>query len=374
MYFNDTLSISDSLVRLIKERHRESDCLRVLQRALQNLTGRNGCRLQTRLLNPVLPGNYFSFRETEGMISFMPIGRVQKVNTDGTWRRDGRQSVKPAKWIRSMLHPRIARRLKDHQFSLFNSIVKHEEMRTKIAFEEVSVHDGYSSDNFVDIDSCMWNQPVEDFYEAFGCKVLVAQNQLDDGWIGRALIWPNVKVEYKDEPVTYIDRIYCNSVEVQLAFKEYAASKGWCRKLDQTRELTGFSRPDGTADYRALTVFTEACLNEIEFYPYLDTFAYGGSDWVSTGKPGHIYAYRNTDGNRSGDDREGQVLDADGEWIDEEDAVNIDGQWYHTESNAIVTCHVEGCYILRSESFYIDLSRIREDSFHISARFVREGA
>jgi hypothetical protein len=375
MYFNEQLSISDSLFRLIKERQRESDCLRVLFRALQNATGqRRGSAFRSRLLNPVLPGNYFSFRETVGMISFMPTGRTQTVTADGTWRREGRQSVKPAKWIRSMLHPRIARRLKDHQFSVFNSIIKHEELRTKLTFKKVSVRQGYNADNFASFESCMWNEPVEEFYEAFGCKVLVAHNQADDKWLGRALIWPEVKAEGHEDLVTYMDRIYCISIEVQLAFKAYATEMGWCRKRDQSRELSGFTRPDGTDCFNDITVFTDQCLDDLDFYPYLDTFAYGGHDRLSTGKTGHIYVYRNTNGSRDGDDHEGQVLDAFGEWIDEDDAVSIDGDWYHADSDAIVQCYVTEEYILRKNSYFIDLSRMREDSFYISSRFVRRGA
>jgi hypothetical protein len=373
MYFNEQLSISDSLVRLIRERHRESDCLRILFRGLQNLRGEyRPSRARSLLLNPALPGNYFSFRETEGMISYMPNGRIQRVNHDGTWMREGRQSAKPAKWIRSMIHPRIARSLKDHEFSLFDGIVKHEEMRSKVTFSKVSVERGYNKVNFIPIESCMWNSPVAEFYEAFGYKVLVVKNEVDDLWMGRALIWPKVKASNQDKSVTYMDRIYCRTVEVQLAFKAYATEKGWWHKRDQSREASGFVNSDGEHVSANLTLSTEVDLDSIDFYPYMDTFAFGGEDWISTSNEGHIYVYRDTGGAR-GEDHDGQVIDVSGEWIDEDEAVSINGEWYHQDSDLIVQCHVSGECILRGNSYFIDLSRIREDSFYLSARFVRRG-
>mgnify|MGYP003349329510 CR=1 FL=1 len=107
------LIISESLLSLLNKLSTEQACCKLLVRALERVT--QGKR--TRFLNPAPAGNYWTFRETEGLITFCPAGREQLINDNGTWRREGRQAMKPAKFLREVLHPRLAKRIKEDRKS-----------------------------------------------------------------------------------------------------------------------------------------------------------------------------------------------------------------------------------------------------------------
>lgn len=374
MECNNNVTVSDSLVRLIEGRSSESQCLRLLARALRwqrtnwlpegqlYPSGLQFKWLTSRLLNPELPGNYFTFREKEGMISFMPKGKEQQFNDDGTWKREGRQSVKPGKWIRSMLHPRALRflKVKDHLFAEFNAIVRHEELRQRVTFREVPVSEAYNSSNFVDgIDSCMWGEPVGPFYDAFKCKAVVAVGA-DGAWRARAILWKNVKVGDGEYDQTFMDRIYADSEEVVLAMKENARDQGWWRKSCQDRSAGASISPDGVQDFVRLGVKTSRDLDQIDFYPYLDTFHSGGDSYLTNGNDGD-YEYQNTDGTRGPDepedDHDGEVQDVDGEWIDEDYAVAIGDDYYHQDSDDIVYSDDRGEYYLRCECYRVKIGQ-----------------
>jgi hypothetical protein len=325
------------------------------------------------ILAPVLPGNHFSYREKEGMISFMPRGRVQEFNFGDQWKRDGRQSIKPARWMKSMLRPRLARMINDSAFAQFNTILRHEELRQKLTFKLVPVEEGYDSENFAEgaIESCMWDDPVAPFYHAFKCKTVVAVGS-DGVFRGRALIWPEVEPCGELFPrFTLMDRIYSDCQEVELALEEHAESEGWWRKEGQNSNPGPFIRPDGSISQARLTVRTNRDLDEIDYYPYLDTFAYGGEDWVSTDPEDHSYYYRNTDGSRDRVGGENQVQDVDGNWIDRDEAVLIEGRWYHQDSDDVVICKRTQNYILFSDALFVDLG---DDSYYIHRQYVREAA
>lgn len=382
MQFSNGLVISDSLYQLIQAKAGSSECLKVLERALRTMRGRRNPlgmsrRLcgggRTRLLAKKMPGNYFSFRETEGMISFMPTNRRQQVNDDGTWVRKGRQAVKPGRWIRAMLHPKIAMQFGDDIFAQFSDIVKHEELRHHVDFELVTPESGYTYRLFNQaIGSCMWNKPVAPFYDAFGAKVLIAKgDSARSPWRGKALVWPNVELKGKKEPIIFMDRIYAESSEMALAFKEYAADQGWWRKLEQNRTPESkIISPDGSASSDALVVRTTVDLSQIAFYPYLDTLCYGRQDCLSNNDKGYKWKYQMTNGTREGD-HAGEVQDINGRWIDQGDAVEINGYWYDMEDEAhVVTCHVSDEYILRREAFFIDMGD-GGDSFYVHQSRVR---
>lgn len=306
------------------------------------------------------PGNYFSFREKEGMISYMPKGKKQEVSLDGLWKRKGRQSMKPSRWIKLMLNPRVARKLKDHLYAEFNTIVQHEESKGSIVFSEVDIKTGYSSKNFVlGINSCMWDDPVKEFYESFDCMVLVAAKTGDGKFWGRALVWRNVEVEGSDEKITYMDRIYCKGEDVSMAFREHAIKMGWWRKAKQSNELEyGFITPDGDSrrgDVTKIKVAASRGLDGMGYYPYLDSFRYGGKDWVSNLNAESIWQYGDAHGGRA----LSHALDVqgyNGVWIERATAIRLDtGYWYARNDPSLVTCQITGDLVTSHDAFRIDL-------------------
>lgn len=378
------LVISDSLLRLIRDRRYESKCLLLLWRAIQRINGMANSRFgivksrETRILAKRLPGNYFTFREEEGLISYMPKGKKQAMNDDETWKRDGRQSMKPGRWMRSMLNPRLARRIPDDHYAIVAEIVRHEELKHRLTFKEVSPKEGYDQGKFNNlIKSCMWSLDVAPFYDAFKAKVLVAFNGVDSKWKGRAIIWRNVKwrgnpiLKTWHGPITLLDRIYSDTAETAMAMKEYAASQGWWSKKTQGRDVQVFTTPCGDDSRPILRVETEADLRKIRFYPYLDTLPNGGMNFIGNVAPegGHRFIYTGTSGGRAGDERlPDRVLLWNGNYGDIEDTVLIGMTRLYKDDPRIVKCHYSGNFILRDNAYW--MAPPTGDGFYVSRSFV----
>lgn len=278
------------------------------------------------------------------MISYMPRGKEQQFNPDGTWKLEGRQAIAPGRWLRSMFSEKAIRKLKlkDNEFADIATAIKSIEGAPGMRFKLVSVEEGYKSSNFIENppDSCMWNEPVEEFYNLFNADVLVCVN--DDGLFrARAVVWPGVSISGVGNPCTFMDRIYCDAPEVVRAMQAYATTKGWAYKIPQSRGPGEVMLPTGETRYPTMWI---RCREEVSagFYPYLDTFQYGDDDSISTSSSDKPYTYNLTDGNREEEDQHqhaGQVEDVDGGWIDEDDAVFIDRRgydgYYHCDSDRI---------------------------------------
>src|SRR5436190_12778648 len=403
MKFHGDIHISDSMWRMLILRRHDSDCLKLLVGGLERLqsnlhvTGyepgsdRTRTQLQrytgvgrlvpvmSRVINSAMPGNYFSFREKEGMISYMPKGKAQQIVEGGVWSRKGRQSMKPARWIKMMLNPRLARRIKDNVFAEFNDVVKHEELKGKLEFKLVGVQEGYTSAYFKQpISSCMWENDVAPFYEAFGCEVLVATSADYTGYVGRALVWPDVTFDGKPEKHIFMDRIYVwnNSPELTLAFREHALMKGWWTKRNQSKEVAEFIDPNGEIQSHAkVTSETTKDLTQIRFFPYCDTMAFGGDTWVSNdgNTPGKKFSYRYTGGQRS-DRQEGMVQDVTGVWIPRETAVQIAGYWYRPDSALITRCAIGCNFVIKARCIWVNyIDRDHPEGLYISISRIRAG-
>lgn len=390
------LTISQSLYDLIQKG--EPECCKILQHVFKVIAGLKSTRFQpygfrncdcqecretrlkkrpkTRLLAKERIGDYFTFRERDGMISYMPKGRVQEVNEDGTWVRKGRAEIKPAKWIKSMIHPRLASRLKDDLFTKFDTLVKAEEAKYKVTFKEVSFEEAY---DYVDhysreysIESCMWGEDVGPFYRHMGAKVVVAVNR-EGKFRGRAVVWPSVKVRSESGmgPITLMDRIYCDRPELENLFKEHAKAQGWYHKKEQGRDSKmDVVGPEGAYHcWRMAVTCRKAIPDDGMYYPYLDTFTGGEDEYTLVNNDSEGTQYCQTDGSRQEEDpHEGQVQTNAGDWIDEGDAVSINGDCYDRNSDDVVMCHRSDSYILREESFSVQIQR--NNTVFIHSRFV----
>jgi len=315
---------------------------------------------RSRLLNPSPMGDYFTLRESEGLITYMPAGRTQQINVDGSWKREGRQGIKPAKWLRSILAPRLAKRIPDHVFADFATKFKASEESGKLSFEFVDFEQAYKESNFQDgkIISCMWDEPVAAFYECYPCRVLIARDSKQ--YRGRAIIWD--KVANLDSPL--MDRVYADSPEVAEAFFRYAAEQGWTRKAQQNNScFTEYVLADGTErrfSSDALYVDRTSSLGSVEFWPYLDTFRSMTDDGRihnSNDEDGASYLLDCTDGDRTEvDQHAGQVQCADGEWRDEDSVVCVNGEYYaDDDDDVVVYCNRSNEYIMRSDAYEVDM-------------------
>lgn len=302
------------------------------------------------LFNPSPDGDYFSFREKKGLISFMPKNREQEINEDGTWKRAGRMEMKPAKWARALLHPRLARRFKDHAFAKFAERFAARELAGELDFEFVSFERGYNGDHFQHgIDSCMWGENVGPFYRLYGCKCLVATERGSGTHVGRAIYWPKVHGLDPSGPVAFLDRVYAIAPDIAEMMLNHAREQGWWTKRRQSRDSKrDFVATDGVTHYAKKCTVSRDLQGRVDFYPYLDTFTYmDESDGQLSNEENIGWAgLDHTDG----DFTRGGVRCEDGETRPEDECVNIDGSWYSRDDDSIVYC--EDCeYRLRDECF-----------------------
>ena len=347
--------LSSSLKNLILDLSNSSPCCKMVQRALDRISV---CK-KTRLLNPELIGNYFTLRENEGQITYMPRGREQQFSDSGSWKREGRQGMKPAKWLRSILNPRLSKRINDSLFADFATKFKAEETAGKMSFEFVSFSEAYRRDNFKPgITSCMWDEDISPFYECFPCRALVCEDGRGK-YHGRAIVWD--KVSGLDTPL--MDRVYSTSPEIEELFFQYAASNGITRKRGQNAScFSQFISPDGSELYKSsdsLRVTPDSRLSSVDFWPYLDTFRSmieSGEIFNSGNEDGASYLLDHTDGERTEiDQNEGKTLCADGEWYDEDECVYVGSEYHHQDSDDIVVCNRSDEYILRSDAYCVEM-------------------
>ncbi len=369
-----SLHFSDSLFKLIEEHKGKSKCCKLLHQVLSRLGENNApkgdcpcpecrrARKKVTLLNPKLIGNYFSFREKPGMISYCPKGKTQAINDEGQWSRKGRVEIKPDKWVKSMLHPKLVAKMKDHEFT-FGTIVKAEEEAQKITFKFVSFRDAYNDRNYSSEtrpESCMWNREIGPFYELLGAKALIAMNGKGI-YVGRAIFWPNVKRE-NGEVIQLLDRIYTRSPEMTSLFKAHAQEKGWHYKYKQNRSnLKDVVSPDEDVHSWVLTVEADEEFDKEMYFPFLDTFQ-GGRDNQSITNVKNSdsdfvkFDYASTNGVReTNEDHRGQTQLQDGSWAPIELVVYVDGYGAYLKADPRVKeCAHTGNWYMKKFCSYVE--------------------
>lgn len=297
-----------------------------------------------RYCNQDAPMDYFSYREKQGLVSYLPANRPLQWTDDGrAWRRDGRQEIKPGKFAAQILHPRLVKRIKPEMLAKFAENFRLEEERHNFSVREISFSEAYAMQGST---SCMADKPVAPFYSAFGPDILTALGVFQCGkLVARALLWKEIKNQEYKAPL--VDRIYGSTPEATEFLIQYAEDQKYYRKYAQRLWCVDVVHPDsGTTSCESWYISTpsSACdaISECSFFPYIDTFPYQDDDGdfnvVKTDDDNFVY--QNTNGTRSGgpDIHEGQVQTDDGDWIDEDEATYVEGYGY-LPSDECVTCH-----------------------------------
>lgn len=314
------------------------------------------------IVKPDAP-DYITFREKQGLISYMPFGKTQEFTEDGTWKRECRQSCKAGKLVRMVLSAEIT----DKDIEQFTNCFKAYEKSNEVVFEIVSPEDAYDSRNYADRpDSCMWDKGYSRFYPK-SCTALIAKTE--KGWIGRALLWNEVRKGSGGEIIKVMDRIYAAD-DVKEMFKTYARENGFYHKLRQSYDnKDDFISPDGLHESMQLSIAHPQQDDFEDEYPYMDTFTYGDGMRLYNYECDNCRTYNETNGTRNEeDDHEGEVQLANGEWVNEDDAVEVDGEWYHIDD--CVTCYRTDNWILLSDAYRIELNR--NETIYIHRNFVTE--
>lgn len=328
----------------------------------------------SRYVNPSKKFNHITFREKQGLFSYQPYGREQKYNADGKWVRDGRQEIKPAKFAKEFIHPRLIAKFKDHEIAAFATRFKAFEESRQIDFHIVDVHEAYNASYERDINSCMAGKDVTPFYSLFGTKAVVAKRK-NGKYCGRALLWDNVQITGHDEPQTFLDRIYATSEEVTELFLQWVKDrKIWYKDGQNNGSYKNYISPLGKKTKAELIVKTldNKSLRSVDFYPYLDTLLYGSDDFSITNNPmqpaddeeddesdDRSYAiYRSTNGDRNINTDLCFVTDYQGNSIRLDRATLMsDGRYYPLNSPLIVvatnTSYMSD-YYFRKDCFQAD--------------------
>lgn len=327
-----------------------------------------------------LAGDYFSYREKAGMVSYLPAGRVCQYTDDNRWARDGRQEMKPAKWAKSILAGWQLAKLADHHFAEFAakfSAVEASEKVEVVLYDDVGeVYDMRNCSEDV-WGSCMQSDDgnnfiggkLGDFYECYGAKCL-AVVRADGRLMGRAIYWPKVHGAGLNGPA--LDRMYA-SPETAEIMKNWARENGCGWKKNSTGRGDCWVDKDG--NYCGSGGWVESVKSVPSYgimYPYMDSFRYADSDGdlhVNKDEDSTVYEYMSTGGGREEcNPHEGQVQLHDGEWHDEDDAYMVDGEYYAGDD--VVCCHRTGEYILRDGAYEVELSR--NHTVYISPEYVTE--
>lgn len=310
-----------------------------------------------------LAGNHYAYREKEGLISYCPAGRTQIVSESGRWERAGRQETTPARWVRSVLKEARVKLFRDHELAEFTEKFKAAELSGKVTLEESTDFEAaYKSANYTGTEasamySCMWDDPVQGFYKAAPCVALIAKRG-DGKYLGRALLWHDVQ---GTGGARFMDRVYSSSPEIRELFRDYAKAQGaWCKDKDSA-SCRMWRKPDGTSTCGPLMVEYNN-LESVGFYPYMDTFSFSEGNTLCTSDDGEAeYSYYSTSGDRE-ELHQGKVQLESGIWVDEEEACEVNGSWYHQDD--CVMCERSGEYIHYSESFTVRLSRNNTITIH----------
>lgn len=221
-------------------------------------------------------GNFLTFRN--GLITYMPAGRNQQLNVDGTWRRDGRQEGRPGRIARKFLMEEFLRQLNDKDFEVFSNALKAQDVSSYGKFMLVSGEDiryWYNGRNYKDrqgslTSSCMRYDNCSGYLDLYVenqdlINMLCLVDPSDERLLARALVW-------NTEQGTVLDRIYGSDVSVE-AFRDYATNQGWLR-----RERNSYEQPTHFLDADENPIRFRATLAldkwRFNYYPYMDTFKY----------------------------------------------------------------------------------------------------
>jgi len=282
-------------------------------------------------------------------MTYCPAGKPTYLGMSFNWVVKGRQSGKYGKVIRKILNEQIPNlKFSDSELEeLVNKlkskvddgrfrIVSGEDIRRWYHGERYNedVDTGSLSGSCMRYDSC---QSYFDIYVKNPDKVqMLILTDYNDRLVGRALIWEE----------QWMDRIYASD-SITEKFIDYAERHGYNRKEYQCYdEEERWVAPDGIHFIKSLSIYLNTDHSQ---FPYMDTFKYMNDGVLSNFSEVGCLVLNETDGS-AGDNEEGTWDEIDDCYIDEDDAVWIDGR--------DITTHVDNCvrecrsseWILRDDS------------------------
>jgi hypothetical protein len=255
-------------------------------------------------------GNYFSIRGE--LLSFTPKSRELKINADGTWKRDGRDTIKPSRFARKLFGDLFT----DTQYEAFGNLFKNPDYKIELISGE-DIREAYHYSNAMEsgplVDSCMRHDRCQSFLDVYvqerDIRLAVIR---DNGKIAcRALHWTF------DDDSTYLDRVYYANENYKIAMKK------WGEK--NCTGQYGVSEPD---QYFHLT-------DRYEEFPYMDTLnLFDPSENTLSARYGDI-CLDDTEGNTK---HRRYYCEESGEYIPECEAIWIESEDRHVHIDRVSLC------------------------------------
>lgn len=302
------LVLSTSLMLFLERNKEQSLVAKYLLLSLTSLT--SGDLLIHSRLTTGDNVSFLTFRDN-GMISFMPKGKAQLFNDDGSWKKEGRQEAKPSRVIRQVFTPLGLRLFKEKDFELFNNLYKaaflgKKEIEMRIVGPE-QIEDIYLQREFTISDrgtlggSCMNNHESTSFYGVLGARMVIMVNTDTNTLLGRALLWKATRHD-TGEVIDVMDRIYSESDVHDAMFLEYAAEHNFYRKRSYASRdnATEWVTPSGEWCGLKLTIPYDLMgfldNNSDANIPYIDTFCYGVKGSLRNFDTGALFSFSYTSG------------------------------------------------------------------------------
>ena len=311
-----------------------------MKEMLRKFDDENGCRVSGSLLSEHCFDNSFAnYITMRGeLCSYLPAGREHKVNEDtGRWLRDGRQDMKPAKLARKLiLEQKIQEReLIDSDFEKFSNLVKsyisvvgdEDGVGRNVTMEVISgdaIKEAYYEENYSRLmgtgsnlwNSCMRYESCQGYFGMYTLnpnqvQMLVALDS-ERKVLGRALLW-----NFTDN-TKGMDTIYAHE-SLQESFISWAVENDYLYKASQSCHHHAFDKHDRE---NHIDCYKQVKLDVKSFkkFPYMDSMYYYSYNGTLSNDSGEYDITLRCTGGGYEEDRDGQVLDINGEYIDDDDA------------------------------------------------------
>jgi hypothetical protein len=261
------------------------------------------------------------------------------VNDSGEWKRDGRQEGRPARTIQKLLSPTAKKLFSPTDWEKFSSLYNGTfESCGEVKLLPIDqIERVYNPDSQSFSGTCMQGDEEAqylNFYKQAPDRLQIVALFEGAELHARALVWTI-------DGQMYTERIYGKDKHVERV-KSFMWSMGALVKRSQSySDKLGWEDADGNTFERVLRF--DFPTEDVDLFPYLDTFTYGGDGWLSNEQTSSfLYEYTDTGGNRSGDER--PLIDgvryplSQCRWSSYNDcyilwdeATQVNGQWYRDD-------------------------------------------
>lgn len=324
---------------------------------------------------------------SKGLMTYLPAGKPTITTDNDTWDLKNRQEIKYGKGIGKIIrnklfhvHDSTIEQISNYIKACYNfeakfEIVSGEDIRYWYHYHQYMPDQASLSQSCMRYEEC---QPYLDIYVNNQDKVQMLIARVNDKIIGRALIWSDITFEYEGSTITktFMDRIYGNDLTIQ-NFLQYAKENDMVSKRYQSHtEPKRFIHPNG--DEFIDNVEIQLKTDDLDYAPYMDTFKY--TDDFYSGKLSNYngeYSLTETGGYIPQDNEDDYVTLYNGDRVPENQArySTIESEYYHEDD--VYWSDYHDTYILREQAIEVDGEYYHEESDGIryseyEERYLRE--